>query len=52
MSQYFSYTTKRVRTWPVVLPEKYIQKYYVREFHWWGRIINDIQWLIINKILG
>lgn len=40
----------KARTYPFVLPYDYVLKLYRREGSWWGRLLNDIECLIIKRI--
>jgi hypothetical protein len=43
---------RRIKIYPIVLPTNYIAKQYRRERNWTGRLLNDIEYWIIRRILG
>ena len=50
VNTYYKGNISRVKIFPIRLPLGYIIKVYQRENHWWGRLINDIQYWLIRKI--
>jgi len=42
----------RIKFFPLALPLGYIAKNYRRERRWWGRLLNDIEHWLINRIVG
>ncbi len=42
----------RIKMYPIALPPHYIAKEYKRERSRWGRLLNDVEFRILKRILG